>query len=193
MKSVACSLLAVASLFASVSAQGSCSSDGNADGVVNVTDLLGLLAQFGGAGSYDTDGDGDVDVTDLLALLAQFGTTGCTSGGGGGGGGGTFSVTGREDGGEETVSTGTMYIGSSDYEIMADGSEQVVGIRFPDVAVSPGASIASAYVLFKVDEVNSGQSDQPCTVNIYGAIGEEASEIWNPVAICPIIAISCAS
>jgi hypothetical protein len=145
MKSVACSLLAVASLFASVSAQGSCSSDGNADGVVNVTDLLGLLAQFGGAGSYDTDGDGDVDVTDLLALLAQFGTTGCTSGGGGGGGGGTFSVTGdlkplgtafrlrttisqselnhvrvagREDGGEETVSTGTMYIGSSDYEIM---------------------------------------------------------------------------
>ena len=94
MKSVACSLLAVASLFASVSAQGSCSSDGNADGVVNVTDLLGLLAQYGGAGSYDTDGDGDVDVTDLLALLAQFGTTGCTSGGGGGGGGGTFSVTG---------------------------------------------------------------------------------------------------
>ena len=40
---------------------------------VDVTDLLGLLGQYGGDGTYDTDGSGTVDVTDLLALLGEYG------------------------------------------------------------------------------------------------------------------------
>ena len=47
---------------------------------VDVTDLLGLLGQFGDAGAYDTDGSGTVDVTDLLALLGEFGSD-CGGGG----------------------------------------------------------------------------------------------------------------
>ncbi|MHC4947641.1 MAG: S8 family serine peptidase [Planctomycetota bacterium] len=44
------------------------------DGVVDVTDLLAVLAQWGQAGApCDTNGDGFVDVTDLLAVLAAWG------------------------------------------------------------------------------------------------------------------------
>jgi hypothetical protein len=44
------------------------------DKQVNVTDLLGLLAAWGGPGGpCDLDGDGDVDVGDLLILLGAWG------------------------------------------------------------------------------------------------------------------------
>ncbi|MCZ6836870.1 MAG: hypothetical protein O7G85_13925 [Planctomycetota bacterium] len=50
--------------------------DNNLDGVVNVDDLLNLLAKWGACGSprpEDTDLDGDVDVEDLLSLLSGWG------------------------------------------------------------------------------------------------------------------------
>ncbi|MCZ6834802.1 MAG: FG-GAP repeat protein [Planctomycetota bacterium] len=50
--------------------------DNNLDGVVNVDDLLSLLAKWGACGSpcpEDTDLDGNVDVEDLLSLLAGWG------------------------------------------------------------------------------------------------------------------------
>jgi hypothetical protein len=49
-----------------------CASPG--DGLVSVTDLLALLAQWSGPGTCDVSGDGVVNVTDLLALLAAWGT-----------------------------------------------------------------------------------------------------------------------
>ena len=42
------------------------------NGSVGTTDLLALLAQWGGAGSCDFDGGG-VGTTDLLKLLANWG------------------------------------------------------------------------------------------------------------------------
>ena len=84
----------------------------------------------------------------------------------------TYSVAGRPDGAEEDVTTGAMYLTSSDYEIMHDGSgdanEQVVGVIFPSVGVPSGAFITEARVIFDVDEVRPGQSDKSVTVNIYG-------------------------
>jgi hypothetical protein len=47
--------------------------DVNGDGVVDVTDLLELLADWGETGVCDFNGDGIVDVTDLLMLLAAWG------------------------------------------------------------------------------------------------------------------------
>ena len=47
--------------------------DLDADGDVDVTDLLALLAGFGQDDSGDVNGDGETNVTDLLALLAGFG------------------------------------------------------------------------------------------------------------------------
>ena len=41
-----------------------CTADGNQDGVINVADLLALLADYGSSEApYDTNGDGRVDVT----------------------------------------------------------------------------------------------------------------------------------
>ena len=71
MNSVACALLAATSLFGGVAAQ--CTIDDNSDEVVDVTDLLGLLGQYGGAGSYNSNKNGAVDVTDLLAMLSEYG------------------------------------------------------------------------------------------------------------------------
>ena len=44
---------------------------------MDVSDLLALLAAFGGSTDGDTDADGDTDVTDLLNLLAAYGTASC--------------------------------------------------------------------------------------------------------------------
>ena len=53
---------------------GPCVEDINGDGVVNVLDLLEVLAAWGNAGGpADVNGDGIVDVLDLLAVLAAWG------------------------------------------------------------------------------------------------------------------------
>jgi len=57
-----------------------CQGDLNGDGVVNVTDLLLMLAFWGPVGALpaaDLNGDGVVNVSDLLILLSNWGT--CTS------------------------------------------------------------------------------------------------------------------
>ncbi len=58
----------------------SLSGDINGDGVVNFTDLNGVLGSFGATGApgfnpADVDNDGDVDFTDLNTVLANFGAT----------------------------------------------------------------------------------------------------------------------
>ncbi len=55
-----------------------CTADTNDDGVVNVTDLLALLGDWGCSGgpgtcAGDTNCDGSVNVTDLLAILSSWG------------------------------------------------------------------------------------------------------------------------
>ena len=56
----------------------------------------------------------------------------------------------------EESSTGSMYINSSDLELVYDGSNQIVGMRFSGVSVPKGATITNAYIQFKVDEATSG-------------------------------------
>lgn len=60
-----------------------CPGDINGDGIVDLSDLAGLLSHYGvpsGASlaDGDLDGDGDVDLTDLSVLLSNFGTD-CSS------------------------------------------------------------------------------------------------------------------
>ena len=81
----------------------------------------------------------------------------------------TASVEGRPDGAEEGVPSGSMYLTSSDYEMVHDGGgEQVVGIVFPSVPVPAGVTVTAAYVLFDVDEVRPGASDADVTISIFG-------------------------
>ncbi len=53
--------------------QSDCPADINADGTIDVLDLLEVLSQWGGSGSADVTGDGVVDVLDLLEVLAAWG------------------------------------------------------------------------------------------------------------------------
>ena len=68
--------------------------------------------------------------------------------------------------------SGDIYLTSSDYELMDDGSEQVIVIVFPNTNVPQGAGITEAYVTFQVDEVNE---DADVTVSIYGEAGPSAA------------------
>jgi Ca2+-binding EF-hand superfamily protein len=55
-----------------------CEGDTNADGVVDLNDLLTVLSNFGtdasGRSNGDVVGDGTVDLNDLLLVLSNFGT-----------------------------------------------------------------------------------------------------------------------
>jgi hypothetical protein len=55
-------------------------------------------------------------------------------------------------------------VSSSDLELVQEDDTQVVGIRFRNVTVPPGATIVNAYVRFQVDETSSGTA----TLRIYG-------------------------
>ncbi len=74
-----------------------------------------------------------------------------------GGGGGTIDIrvlSGSDD--AEERADGSMYLDSSDLEMVFDGSDQTVGMRFLNITVPPGATVTQAYVQFKVDEAMSG-------------------------------------
>ena len=70
--------------FASAQIDESCEgSDLDGNTVVDVSDLLMLLAAFGSSTDGDCNGDGSTDVQDLLIVLSNFGETGCAAAGGG--------------------------------------------------------------------------------------------------------------
>gem|GEM_PF-1934412 len=64
-----------------------------------------------------------------------------------------------EDDAEEDVDTGSMYLDSSDLELIDDHNgdgDQIVGLRFGDVNISPGTRIKRAYVQFTAYPRQSG-------------------------------------
>ena len=62
-------------------------------------------------------------------------------------------ATGSDD--AEESATGTMYMTSTDLELVFDVTNQTVGLRFPSVTIDQGATIATAYVQFEADEAQS--------------------------------------
>ena len=92
-------------------------------------------------------------------------------------------ITNTADGcAEENADTGAMYLTSSDLEFCADGDNlQIVGIRFPSVPVSASARLHQCKLLFDIDEIRPGQSDQRVRVHIVG----EASVDSAPFADSP--------
>jgi len=66
-----CTLGMIASILVEPPAQ--CPADVTGDALVDVLDLLDVLAQWGTSGTGDITGDGIVDVLDLLDLLAAWG------------------------------------------------------------------------------------------------------------------------
>ncbi len=66
---------------------------------------------------------------------------------------------------EETVSDGDMYTNSSDMELVYDGHDQIVGLRFLNVSIPPTATITEAYIEFETDDT---YNRNPCNLLIHG-------------------------
>jgi hypothetical protein len=65
----------------------------------------------------------------------------------------------------------SMYLNSSDLELVFDVSDQIIGMRFTSVGVPAGAIIVDAYVQFTVDEINTG----PTQLTIEAEAADNAS------------------
>ncbi len=74
------------------------------------------------------------------------------------------------DDAEESAS-GTVTLANADLELVFDGSNQTVGLRFTGVGIAKGATISNAYIQFKVDETSS----EATTLTIQGEASDNAT------------------
>ncbi len=80
-------------------------------------------------------------------------------------------VSDDDDDAEEDVEDGDMYLDSSDLELVKDGGDQLIGMRFTGVSIPQGAAITNAYIQFTVDETNSGTTN----LTIHGQDANDAA------------------
>ncbi|MEE9355516.1 MAG: PilC/PilY family type IV pilus protein [Methylococcaceae bacterium] len=74
-------------------------------------------------------------------------------------------VNSDQDDAEQVAPNGSIDVtGSSDLELINDGNDQLVGIRFDSVDIPVGATIESAEIEFEVDEKKTGAT----SLTIYG-------------------------
>jgi hypothetical protein len=107
-------------------------------------------ASFGAPGVYVlrlTGNDGALTAVDTIQVTVQVAPPPGAS---------TLErrVSAGSDDAEESA-TGTMSLSSGDLELVNDGNNQKVGIRFGNVTVPRGATISRAYVQFEADEAQS--------------------------------------
>jgi hypothetical protein len=77
----------------------------------------------------------------------------------------TFNVVDNNDDAEETLATGSMYLDSSDLELIQDGSAvQMVGVRFSNVSLPAGAELVDAYIQFTCDAINKNLNPFDVTI-----------------------------
>lgn len=103
-------------------------------------------------------------------------------------------AAGSDDAEEDTA--GVVDLTSSDLELVFDGSDQIIGLRFNNVAIDADAQIEEAYIQFTVDEVSSvatsllieGEANDNAATfnvtagNISGRPVTFADVAWSPVA-----------
>src|SRR4051812_19190899 len=63
-------------------------------------------------------------------------------------------VIASADDGEES-STRSVSLTSTDLELVNDGTDQTIGMRFTALAIPPGSPVVAAWVQFEVDEVTT--------------------------------------
>ncbi|GGW48573.1 hypothetical protein [Arenibacter certesii] len=71
-------------------------------------------------------------------------------------------IASGSDDAEEKIQDYSMYINSTDLEFVYDnyvGGDQIVGMRFNNIAIPQGANITNAYIEFTVDETDSGSTN----------------------------------
>ncbi len=77
---------------------------------------------------------------------------------------------------------GYPYMDSSDLELINDGGEQEVGIRFAGLNVPAGATITEAYIQFTADNSDSGETNLQVHVEDNVNPGTYAADVLNDVS-----------
>jgi len=94
-------------------------------------------------------------------------------------------IANGDDDYEEYVSNGKMDSGSSDLELAYETGgtpakdEQVIGLRFVNLAIPKGAQVTGAYVEIEVDKVNKVGSANPVNLIIEGELTPNAAPFVN--------------
>ncbi|MDX1404915.1 MAG: DUF6701 domain-containing protein, partial [Woeseiaceae bacterium] len=106
------------------------------------------------------------------------------------------SIAASSDDAEEDLSDGSISLGSSDLELVNDGTDQEIGLRFLNLDIPQGATIDSAYITFYAKNTSSGGTlnltlyaedidDAPTFVNATNDITNRtkttASVAWNGI------------
>ncbi len=79
-------------------------------------------------------------------------------------------ISAGTDDAEERSDTGSVSLTSSDLELVCDGKDQIVGMRFVSVDIPRDATILSASVQFQVDEISS----ESTSLTIHGHVADNA-------------------
>lgn len=82
-----------------------------------------------------------------------------------------YEVVASNDDAEENVANGAVDLASSDLELVTEAAEQIVGIRFVDIALEKGETIESARIQFTTDEA----SEEPASLVIYAQAADSAA------------------
>lgn len=86
-------------------------------------------------------------------------------------------VNNSSDDAEEVLSTGVLDITSSDLELIWDGEDQVVGVRYNNVNLPDQAFLYRAYIQFQTDEDDSDQD--PTNLIINGELADDSATFIN--------------
>lgn len=135
--------------------RGNVFGDNNSNAILELTDLVQPGVRVHLYQDYNKngviDGDDQLIVTDFSNGSGGFSMTV------------PFSVllesriSASNDDAEERISDGDMSRTSTDLELISDGGDdQLVGMRFQNMTIPQGATIDSAYIVFTVDETNTG-------------------------------------
>ncbi len=71
----------------------------------------------------------------------------------------TFAIVWGTDDAEETISSGDIYVNSTDLEIGSDTERQIVGLYFRNINIPKGSLINGARIIFTVDETSTGDAN----------------------------------
>jgi hypothetical protein len=86
-------------------------------------------------------------------------------------------VNNSSDDAEEVLSTGVLDITSSDLELIWDGEDQVVGVRYNNVNLPDQAFLYRAYIQFQTDEDDFDQD--PTNLIINGELADDSTTFIN--------------
>jgi hypothetical protein len=79
----------------------------------------------------------------------------------------------------EELPNGTLYVTSSDLEMVRDWAQQVVGMRFTGIGIPQGATVTAAWVQFTADEASPGEA----SLTIRAHAVDDAPAMSGPYAV----------